>query len=73
MEMLVAAGCPGGQDDLQKLADWLTTQEVSKLDDLRCAGDLSRLEGSCVLLVVHYVRVGLLVTRQEHPNYLQRA
>ena len=46
MEELIAAGCPGNRDDLSKLAVWLAEQEVTELDDLRGAGDLTSLAGA---------------------------
>jgi len=43
---LVAHQCPASDEELVLLLSWLQQQDVDTLGDLRCAGDLSNLEGS---------------------------
>ena len=49
LQELVDAGCPGNVQELGMLAEWLQTQEASTLQDIRCAGNLSSLEGVCTI------------------------
>ena len=42
--------CPASHEEMDLLLSWLQKQEVETLNDIRCAGDLSDLEGQCTLI-----------------------